>query len=187
MSTPAGPASGRAAELRREFDRAFSEPVADRVARFEDLLAIGVGPHPFAVRLDEILGLYADKAITPLPSPVQDLVGLAGFRGALVPVYDLRALLGHPATEAARWLVLVRTGASSESAAPQLALAFDRFEGHLRVAPDALAAEPARDRSSYVHEVVRDAGIARPVVHLRTVVSEITKRAQQHRIPQRER
>jgi len=34
---------------------------------------------------------------------VPELLGIMGFRGAMVPVYDLRALCGYAAGAAPRW------------------------------------------------------------------------------------
>jgi len=42
----------------------------------------------------EVSGLFADKKVTRLPSPVSELSGIAGLRGAVLPVYDLAMLLG---------------------------------------------------------------------------------------------
>jgi chemotaxis signal transduction protein len=182
MTIRHGAAGVTAAELRRAFDRSFAELPSERNERFEDLLAITVAGAPFAMRLREIAGLFADKEITPLPSPVPELVGVGGFRGALVPVYDLRALLGYPASERSRWLVL--TGS-------KVALAFDGFEGHLRVSLDAIAAEAPGKPSTHAREVVRAAGVTRPIVDVPSVLESISKRAQQQpqqqAIPQRER
>ena len=65
------------------------------------------GGAPFAFRLAEIAGVAVDRKLTSLPSPVPELLGLAGLRGRLVPVYSLTALLGGtPEGTAGRWLVL---------------------------------------------------------------------------------
>jgi chemotaxis signal transduction protein len=162
----------QAEELRRAFDRSFAEPPGEELARLEDLLAIRIGGDPFAIRLRDVGGLFADKAITAMPSPLAELVGVAGFRGGVVPVYDLRALLGYPASEPTRWLVLVTP----------IALAFDHFEGHLRVAPDAIAPAPPSERPGHVREVVRVTDGTRPLVHVGSLLEAIKKR-----IPQRER
>lgn len=186
MTKSAAPASGTAAELRQSFDRSFAVPSTTEIVELEDLLAIGVGNEPFAVRLVDVAGVFADKRITSLPSPVPELVGLAGFRGSVVPVYDLSALLGYPRREATRWLLLVTTPAGP------IALAFDRFDGHVRVSPDAIASGAAGERSGHVREVARAEGGARPIVHVKSVVEAIARRAQQQQhqqqeIPQRER
>lgn len=173
MSSIDTSAEGRAAELRRAFDRSFAEPPARWSAVLDDLLAIGIGAEPFAVRLRDVSGLFADKTITALPSRVAELVGVAAFRGAVVPVYDLRPLLGYPVTEASRWLLVVAATAASSS----VALAFDRFEGHLRVAPDMIAAEAPREHSGHVREVVRYAGMARPIVDVPSIIDAIARRA----------
>ena len=111
-----------AARMRAEFDRGFalSPPVAGDAQ--EGYLAIRVGGDPCALRLADLLGVYVDRKVVPLPSSVPTLLGIASFRGALIPVHDLRLLLGYPARAGARWLVRVR-------AAAPVGLAFDALEG----------------------------------------------------------
>jgi purine-binding chemotaxis protein CheW len=158
----------RAALLRREFDRSFAEAPQLEAERTEDLLAIRVGGDPYALRLSEVAGLFADRRVTPLPSPLPELLGLAGFRGALVPVYDLGSLLGYHRAEAPRWLVSIAGGASA-------ALAFERFEAQLRFPRAAIASDGARaDR--YAREVVRTPEAMRPVLHLPSVLEAIKAR-----------
>jgi chemotaxis signal transduction protein len=72
--------------------------------------------------------------VTPLPGPVPALLGLAGFGGTIVPVYDLAALLGHPGPDRPRWLVLA-------AGAPPLALAFAELDGHVRVPAAAIVTD----------------------------------------------
>lgn len=164
---------GRAAELRRAFDHSFSEAPRVELVHIENLIAIRVAGHPYAVRLAEISGLFADKIIVRLPSPMTELVGVAGFRGAIVPIYDLRALLGHPATQAPRWLLLA-------TAETPVGLAFDQVDGHLQVARELILAQEDRtEPSRHVREVVRAADVARPIVHVPSVVEAIKKTAHQ--------
>ena len=56
-----------------------------------------MGGDPHALRINDIAGLYADMKITPCPSPVPAVARSSpAFRGEVVPVYDLAALLGYP-------------------------------------------------------------------------------------------
>ena len=84
----------RAAELRAAFDRAFAGAVAHRRRGQAGFLAIRVGVERCAIRLSEIAGLFADRKITRVPAGEAALLGIAGFRGAIVPVYCLPTLLG---------------------------------------------------------------------------------------------
>jgi chemotaxis signal transduction protein len=156
----------RAAELRTAFDLSFAEAVrADDTERL-DFLAVAIGVHRYAIRLSEIAGLFADRKITPVPSRLGTLLGVAGFRGAIVPVHDLRALLGHSSPRAPRWLVL--------AAAMPVALAFDLFESHVRLSPDEVV-PGARERGStnYVRHVARMHDRSRPIVDFTAVLRAI--------------
>lgn len=162
----------RAADLRREFDRSFAEPPRADPELVEDLLAIRVGDEPFAIRLAQVSGLFVDRKITPVIGPAPEFVGLAGFRGAIVPVFDLGALVGQRPTTGARWLVV--------AADAPVALAFHGFDGHLRLPRSAIArSDRAEHAGRHVHEVLCVAGAVRPIVHIASVLDEVTQLAQQ--------
>jgi purine-binding chemotaxis protein CheW len=156
----------RAAELRLAFDRTFAEPVRLDTTLKEDLLAIRVGTQACAMRVSEIAGLFADRKITPVPGGHAALRGIAGFRGAIVPVYDLQILLGHSSSETLRWLVI--------AAAAPVALAFAGFDGQLRVSRDAIVPDQSRPEiRGYARELVRTENFVGPVVSLASVLDLI--------------
>src|SRR4051812_13907104 len=116
----------RLERLRADFDRSFGEPSRNHDVRHVELLAVGAGGRPDALRLSQTAGLSPARPVTSLPGPEPALLGLAGFAGTVVPVYALAALLGHPVAERPRWLVLA-------AGAPPLGLAFHELDGHFRV------------------------------------------------------
>lgn len=166
MNAPAVDLAQRAAELRSAFDRGFAAPLRVEGAVRHDLIAVRVGAEPCAVRLAEVTGLFADRKVTRVPGSNAALLGIAGFRGALLPVYSLPALLGHPGVSAPRWLLI--------AAAAPMAFAFDAFEGHLRVAADAILPQQSPNRvRSYAPEFIRTADAVRPVLHLPSIVAAL--------------
>lgn len=122
----------RAAALRHAFDSSFAEPVSVRADDLVEILLLTVQGRQHGVHLDEVRAVVADRPITPVPSPSAALLGLAGFRGAVVSIYDLALLLGSPAAERPRWMIL-------SSADPSIGFALQRFDGHVRVAREAIA------------------------------------------------
>jgi chemotaxis signal transduction protein len=161
----------RLTRLRGDFDRSFTEPARQHDVEYAELLAIRAGGRPYALRLSQASGVHSDRPVTPLPGPQAALLGVAGFSGAIVPVYDLAALLGHPAPERPRWLVLA-------VGAPPLALAFHELDGHVRV-PTSVIVEEAEGHAE--REVLRGMaplpGGVRPIVDLpsaRAVVHQLT-------------
>jgi chemotaxis signal transduction protein len=163
----------RSTELRRAFDRSFSEAPIVRTAELDDLLDIRVGLDPYAIHLDQVTGVFADKPVTPLPGSFPELLGIAGFRSAIVPVYDLRILLGYACGGSQRWLILT-------AGQTRIALAFDQFEGHTRVARAAIAEEGGEEtQRHHVRGVVRTATHVRPIIHLPSILEVIRKRAGQ--------
>ncbi len=163
---PATP-EGSADALRRAFDRSFAEAPRRLDAPTEDFLAIRLGGNPHALRLSELKGLFGDKRIVPVPSGLRELMGLAGFRGTILPVYDLGILLGDAPSVAARWLVV--------TSAKPVAFAFEWFEGLLRLDREAIATTEAT-RHAHVLEVARTPE-ARPIVRFASVLEAIERRS----------
>jgi CheW-like domain len=165
----------RADDLRRAFDRSFALAPNARAdgTIVENLLAVRIGPHPYALRLSEVSGLFVDKKITWLPGPVSELLGIAGLRGTVLPVYDLGMLLGCPRAAAPRWLLL--TGATP------VGLAFEGFDGYLSALSGAIVQEAgagAADR--HVREILHTE-VARPIIHLPSVLETIRNRGGHNR------
>lgn len=137
----------RADELRAAFDRGFAEaPAGDKRAALE-LLRIELAGEPHAIALADISSIHVDPKITAVPATAPELIGVIAVRGAIVPVYDLRALLGLATTRAARWIVIAHGAA----------FAFDAFLGHLAVA------------ELTVRGVVEHAGRNHPIIDLAAV------------------
>ncbi|WP_020514509.1 chemotaxis protein CheW [Paractinoplanes globisporus] len=148
----------RIARLRLDFDRSFAEPVRRHDEEHVELLAVHAGGRPYALRLAQTAGLHPDRPVTPLPGPLAALLGLAGFAGTVIPVYDLSALLGHPGPDRPRWMVLA-------VGAPPLGLAFHELDGHVRVEAEAIVdEEPAEGQRGCLRGMVRLDGAPRLIV-----------------------
>jgi purine-binding chemotaxis protein CheW len=156
----------QAAQLRTAFDRAFAAPAHTDATVTVDFLAIRFGGDPYAIRLAEVSGLFINRRITQIPGNDASLLGIAGFRGSVLPVYGLAALFGQSQTPAPRWLVIAAT-------AP-IALAFDQFDGHLRAAADTiLPQQPHAQSRGYAPDFLRSGEIVRPVLHVTSVINAL--------------
>jgi purine-binding chemotaxis protein CheW len=179
MDTDADRISTRASSLRHEFDRSFAVARDLELAPVDDLLAIDLDGDPYLIRLGGIVGLFADRHVTPVPGPVSELLGVAGFRGSLIPVYDLRLLLGYAGGGNPRWLVLL------DGKTP-VGLAFEHFIGHLKLPRAALTACDQADAARrHIHEVASTADGIRPVIHLPSLLDLITRRSRVDTPPSR--
>jgi purine-binding chemotaxis protein CheW len=158
--------SRRAAQLRRDFDSSFANPPPAAGETRQDLLAIRLGTRRFAIRLSEIAGLYADKKITPVPGAAAGMLGIAGFRGSILPVYDLQGLLDLSSGAVSRWLVV--------AAGAPVAFSFEAFEEQLRVSPGAIKRERAQAKSSFTKEFIQSDGVLRPIIRLSAVLEAVT-------------
>lgn len=168
MSAIDAPANNSAAALRLAFDRAFALAPDANVVTHDGLLAIRIGATPYLVRLAEVSGLFADKKVTGLPSPIRELLGIAGLRGTVLPVYDLGMMLGYTKAAAPRWLLV--------AAAAPIGLAFDGFDGYVSAPHGAVAPEAhAETRQRFVREILQ-IEVARPVIHLPSVLETIRNR-----------
>jgi chemotaxis signal transduction protein len=167
----AATAVATAATLRRLFDESFAAPAASRPERLEDLLAIRVGPDPYALRLSEISGLHVDVKITPVPSPAAALLGIVGIRGMMAPIYDLAALLRYPPAANPRWFIFAH-------ALQPVGFAFETFESHLQMPRSSLANGAGEDAGTggtgqHLRGTVRATGALRPIIHLASVLEMI--------------
>jgi len=146
----------RAEELRAAFDGGFADaPAGERRAAIE-LLRVELAGEPHALALAELSSIHVDPRITAVPATAPALIGVIAVRGAIVPVYDLRALLGLATTRAPRWVVI----------AQGLAFAFDAFTGHL-----AVAEVPVRGDARLVRGVVEHEGRNHPIIDLAAVIA----------------
>jgi chemotaxis signal transduction protein len=161
--------SNTLAGLREAFDRSFAQAPALQTARSDEFLAVRVGGDPYAIRLSDIAALHRDRKVVSLPNRDAELLGIAGFRGMLAPVYDLAALLGYGHASAPRWLVLARGRAA-------VGLAFDLFEVQLRVARDNVSAEDGEQTRRHVRGAVRAGHVVRPLIHIASVLEAIARR-----------
>lgn len=162
--------SRQAAALRRAFDRGFAEPVRPPLAGTTDLLAIRLGEDPWAVPLSDVAGLHSGKRVTPLPGGPPSLLGIAGFRGAVVAVYDLPALVGLTPLAAPRWLLI--------AAQRRVAFAFAELDGHLRVEADQLLPLGPEGGAAWARGFVRTEDQHRPLLHLPALLAGIAQRSQ---------
>ncbi|EJL90872.1 chemotaxis signal transduction protein [Herbaspirillum sp. CF444] len=158
--------------LREEFDRDFTQAPSPENGSIEKLLSIRVGAGSYAMRVADIGGLYVDRRIVPLPSPVGALLGMAGFRGQIAAVYDLAVLLGYVRQTPPRWLVLLRER-------EPVALAFDAFDAHLAVrsehiflADQVAAVAPAAARP-HLNDAVRTEHALLSIINLTSLLKNI--------------
>lgn len=154
------------ADLRRAFDETFARPVADVVTDAQELIAVPIGSDRYLLQVRELAGLFAERRVVALPTRTPMFLGVAGIRGAVVPVWQLAGLLGHPGDEhAPRWLALAST--------PRVGLAFGRFGGHVRLPPAAIPTAPDRDAGAHVRAVVRLDGVVHRIVDIPSILAAI--------------
>ncbi|MCC6749382.1 MAG: chemotaxis protein CheW [Deltaproteobacteria bacterium] len=171
MTARSGERQDRVASLRRDFDESFARPGSTGEAPRERFLTLCVADVAYAVRLEQVAALHADRRVVPLPSGTPALLGVAGFRGSVVPVYRLDLLLGLAESAPARWLIL--------SPGPDpVALAFHRYEGPREVAPAELhpALPEAWSSAGLVTHTLSLSGELRSVLSVPALVELIRRR-----------
>jgi chemotaxis signal transduction protein len=160
----------RAGEMRQAFDHAFALRASVAAADVEDLLAIRVAGEAYAVRVRDIIEIATKCKVVPVPAAAHDLLGLAGIRGAIVPVFGLASILGH-AQEPVRWII-------SCSSHDPIALGFSELEGHLRVARSSIYANTTPPRP-YLTELARDDGEVRAMIAIPQLVATLRTRSKE--------
>lgn len=160
----------RLAELRRAFDGTFAEAPSPDSGDLAGFLGVHVGGDAYACALDAIVGLFADKKVVPMPSVVPELLGIAGIRGAIVPVYSLRGLLGYPVErECPRWLALARSD-------DPVGLAFEQFAGYLQIRPsDFVPAPRTEGTAAHIRGTLRAEQTAYAVLSIPAILETLGK------------
>ncbi|HEY1814472.1 MAG TPA: chemotaxis protein CheW [Kofleriaceae bacterium] len=147
----------RASDLRADFDASFARAPADR-ERYVELLAIRLGGEPYAVLVADITSVHADLEVVPLPASARELLGVAAIGTLIVPVYDLRAVVGAKQDGAPRWTVVAKHGGA--------AYAFDGFDGTVR-----FSGVLAEQRSRGLRGVIERGDVRVPVIDILQISS----------------
>jgi len=179
VSSPIAPGTHRTADatslseriqaLRDEFDLRFAEaPVVEGAPRLR-FLGVRVAGDPFALRLDDIVGLHVDSKAVLVPGPSSTLLGIASFRGAIVAVHDLHGLLGYPSGGARRWWILVRPGRP-------VGLAFDQLDGHFEADSDAPLASEATGRR-HIRGATLTSNLIRPIIDVASALGTLAEQS----------
>jgi purine-binding chemotaxis protein CheW len=93
----------------QQFDSAKGPVPAEAQVR---VCLVSLGGELFAIDLHSVSEVFEVGLVTPVPGMPQVLVGVANLRGLVIPLVDLRSLLGLPATgPTLPYAVVVRHGA----------------------------------------------------------------------------
>lgn len=99
----------------REVPKDAADPLgAGDVARCQ-LLRFAVGREGFAISIDDVRELVEVPAMTALPLMPEFVRGVMNLRGAVVPIIDLAARLGRPASPLTRRSCVVIVDAGEET------------------------------------------------------------------------
>jgi len=162
--------------LQREFDQRFAVAATSGDSEFEGVLVIRVGALFYAVRARETNGIATTVGANGVPSPMPELEGLIGLRGALVPLFRLAALVGSgEAPEPSRWVIVIGRD-------EPVGLGFQDPDGYYKVPIAALVPTgDARVSGAFVREIA-NVGMRRlPVLDIPLLVTELGRRIARER------
>jgi len=118
-----------------------------------------------------VAALHHERKIVRLPNRGPELLGIAGFRGTMAPVYDLGAWLGYPRAPSATWLVIARGKAPSVWRSSS-------SEAHVRVAEESISSEDnEKSARHHVRGAVRAEQALRPIIHIASILDAIARLA----------
>lgn len=158
------------AAMREAFDAAFARARDITQRPSTDLLEVRIGGRPYALLMTELAAVRPTASLTRVPTSAFALIGLTQVGLRLVPVYDLRLLLGHEADTPPGCFVVT-------AGEPAVAMAVDAYERHQRVPNDRVSVGDAREAGTMVNGAVVDVdGSPRPIVSLHAVLESIRAR-----------
>lgn len=158
-------------DLRRSFDESFAVAPDTSARQTADFLAIRAGGGRYALRIGDLAGLIAHPTIVALGTAEAALLGIAGARGQLLPVYRLSAFLKAGAGDGgSAWLAVC-------GREEPVALSFATFDGHLRVPAADLFAPPEESERRFVREALRLGSEVRYVLDIPSILAAIRDRA----------
>lgn len=98
-----------AEKLRQQFDDSFRLAPTGAREQARNRLLFHLGSRSLSLPLEQVSEVLRSRTITPLPGSPPELLGLAGLRGTLVPVYRLTDLMGISAPPLAGplWILIV--------------------------------------------------------------------------------
>ncbi len=148
-----------------EFDESFAAPEAER-PELVPLLAIRVAGRPYALALRELGGTEAGARIAPVPARSPALLGLAGIRGRVVPVFDLATLFGEVRPETPPHWIALSQGVEA------IGLAFSELEGHLERRPEELGAYSSQGQK-WIRGALRGERELRQVIDVSAIAASV--------------
>jgi purine-binding chemotaxis protein CheW len=157
----AGHAAGRAAAA-----------ALDQVQQF---LRLSLGSDPYAVRIDSVREILEVAQLTPLPLMPAFVRGVMNLRGAVVPVIDLAARLGLPATVLARrsCVVMVDVRPAQDQPAYTIGVLVDAVYEVFSASAAEQEAPPrlgTRIDPAFIRSMVRLRGLPTPELQLTTIL-----------------
>ena len=85
----------RSRQLLEARARALARPVEDGRARDEiPLMGVSLGGERYAIELRHVVEVFRVGSLSPLPGAAAPVVAITAWRGELLPILDLRRLLG---------------------------------------------------------------------------------------------
>lgn len=137
-------------ELLERRTRALATPAAILERAVLPQLLLRVSGETYALATDSVRAVAELRKVTPLPHTPQRVLGLTARGGVILPVFDLRAILGLPLVSLPEHGRMVIMGESSD----ELGLAVDAVEGGFDLDERELAAPPT-SLSASLRDVAR--------------------------------
>lgn len=158
------------ARMRLAFDRDFESVRASAVEETEPYVVVRVGGERVALRVAALSSIEVGARVMPVPLDLPVLMGLAGVRSVLVPVYRLATLIGVATSGETQQVIAVCRAPSP------VGLALDGLVGQVE-APRS-ARQPAGPAArKHVAELLQTEDGFQPIVDVSSVILELERLA----------
>lgn len=129
---------GRAREVLASRTRALARPVRVEQHAALDVLVLRVAGERYGLPPDAVREVAEVRKLTPLPHAPPQLLGLTSRNGSIVPVFDLRVVLGMSLSSLPEHGRVVLLGEDRDA----IAFAVEAIEGTALIAEGELAGSP---------------------------------------------
>lgn len=118
-------------------------PVLNHDSDLQQLLTFALETESYGVDIQRVQEIRGWSAVTPIPEAPHHILGVQNLRGAIVPIIDLRALMGMPSVPHSATTVIIVLSVETAAGSRLFGIVVDRVSDVTHLTEANLRAVPA--------------------------------------------